>query len=637
MKSHNTSRRNFLRGIAVAGASVAGASFLGACSPRNRAEDVSQSSDSESSSTSDRVPGYCGPGDWLGEPPQIDDSQISETIDADMVIVGNGHAGVGAAFSAVDEGMTVSVIEEQPWSAYVNDTGDGTNMAGWYGEDIGHVNSQFLINRGFGPYNTGDITEEFCKRAAGRVNPDIIRTFVQNSGAMFDRYKAIYDSFADERKQNDSAVYMTKPIDGQPDGTYDMSNMFDYPLCNTQKCHDDVSYPVEASGYKTWPCNAQFYGHQGNNIEFVHKYIVEYAQQHGATYYFEHTAKVLTQNENGDVTGVIAQDTDGNYKKFTAKKGVLLAAGDFIGNPQMCWALLNEGMEWGERSGSTEDDWVQTGFRTGDGQKMGCWAGGMIEPSPRGWMALGGGAAGPWGSAPLLQLNANGERYYNEAAICQSHSINLRQPEGIMSWVTDANWQQTIGQAPLDHGAPNFGMDDFWTDLVNDMNNCKPGPDPNSVVGANLAERKMMQGQVYCANTLSDLADYLGYEGDAKQNFLQSIQHYNDLCNSADGDTDYGKDKKYMVPIDTPPFYGGVSNAPNSHKDAPMMVTLSGLITDKNQNVLDHDWQPIKGLYAAGNCLGGRYGMGYTTPFAGNSIGMAITHGYTAAKIIAQQ
>lgn len=43
----------------------------------------------------------------------------------------------------------------------------------------------------------------------------------------------------------------------------------------------------------------------------------------------------------------------------------------------------------------------------------------------------------------------------------------------------------------------------------------------------------------------------------------------------------------------------------------------------------------IKGLYAAGNCLGQRYGVGYSTPSAGNSIGMAMTHGRVAGKIMA--
>ena len=235
---------------------------------------------------------------------------------------------------------------------------------------------------------------------------------------------------------------------------------------------------------------------------------------------------MLTQNENGDVTGLIAQGKDG-YIQLNAAKGVVLAAGDFIGDPAMCWALLNEGMEWGERSGATADDWTQTGFRVGAAHKMGCWAGGMIEPSPRGWMGLGGGA-----------------------------------------------------------------------------------------------------------NTLEELATLLGYEGDAAAEFLKSIEHYNELCKSSNGDTDFGKDAAYMIPIETPPFYGGKGQL--SHSSSPMMVTLSGLVTDETQNVLTTDWKPIKGLYAAGNCLGGRYGFGYSTPMAGNSVGMAMTHGWLAGQTAAK-
>ena len=61
----------------------------------------------------------------------------------------------------------------------------------------------------------------------------------------------------------------------------------------------------------------------------------------------------------------------------------------------------------------------------------------------------------------------------------------------------------------------------------------------------------------------------------------------------------------------------------------------NGVITDETQNVLNKDWEPIEGLYVAGNCLGGRYGFGYSTPFAGNSVGMAMTHGWTAGHQVA--
>jgi predicted oxidoreductase len=61
-------------------------------------------------------------------------------------------------------------------------------------------------------------------------------------------------------------------------------------------------------------------------------------------------------------------------------------------------------------------------------------------------------------------------------------------------------------------------------------------------------------------------------------------------------------------------------------------ATMSGLMSDDKLRVLNRDGKPIKGLFACGNTLGGRYGLGYSTPFAGNSIGMALTHGWLAGK-----
>ena len=40
---------------------------------------------------------------------------------------------------------------------------------------------------------------------------------------------------------------------------------------------------------------------------------------------------------------------------------------------------------------------------------------------------------------------------------------------------------------------------------------------------------------------------------------------------------------------------------------------------------------------SGGNTLGGRYGVGYCTPCAGNSIGMAQTHGYVLGKYLAKK
>ena len=62
-------------------------------------------------------------------------------------------------------------------------------------------------------------------------------------------------------------------------------------------------------------------------------------------------------------------------------------------------------------------------------------------------------------------------------------------------------------------------------------------------------------------------------------------------------------------------------------------VETAGVPCDRTLSVLKADRTgTIKGLYAAGNVLGERYGNGYATPSAGNSIGMAMTHGRVAGK-----
>ena len=91
-----------------------------------------------------------------------------------------------------------------------------------------------------------------------------------------------------------------------------------------------------------------------------------------------------------------------------------------------------------------------------------------------------------------------------------------------------------------------------------------------------------------------------------------------------------------MIPVDEGPFYG-IKGSVGSRSASPSIVTMSGLMTDKHLNVLNEEYEPIKGLYACGNSLCGRYGTGYSTPCAGNSIGMAGTHGRVAGLEVASQ
>lgn len=144
------------------------------------------------------------------------------------------------------------------------------------------------------------------------------------------------------------------------------------------------------------------------------------------------------------------------------------------------------------------------------------------------------------------------------------------------------------------------------------------------VAGTGSEGYKIRGCTTYYGDTLEELADNLGLAEDVKETFLAEVARYNELCESG-VDTDFGKDPVLLWPISTPPYYASV--VMDAHDFRLGLVELGGLVTDGNQQVLGADSDPIPGLYACGNCCGGRFALSYQTPIAGISIGWADTMG----------
>ena len=66
------------------------------------------------------------------------------------------------------------------------------------------------------------------------------------------------------------------------------------------------------------------------------------------------------------------------------------------------------------------------------------------------------------------------------------------------------------------------------------------------------------------------------------------------------------------------------------------MVTMGGIITDGEQNALDANYEPIPGLYMAGNDCGRRFGTEYVTPIPGCSLAFALVLGRECGKSVAK-
>ena len=145
-----------------------------------------------------------------------------------------------------------------------------------------------------------------------------------------------------------------------------------------------------------------------------------------------------------------------------------------------------------------------------------------------------------------------------------------------------------------------------------------------------------MGGNVYCANTIEELLDYMDcYKEKTRKKALAEIARYNEMCEKGI-DEDFGKDRRIMkvTAIKEPPFYCTLTKNSVTSINAGM-VTTTGLDTDADGHVLNADFKPIKGLYAAGNSAGGRYITVYQSPLSGISIGMAVTEGYMLGERMA--
>ena len=131
---------------------------------------------------------------------------------------------------------------------------------------------------------------------------------------------------------------------------------------------------------------------------------------------------------------------------------------------------------------------------------------------------------------------------------------------------------------------------------------------------------------VYAADTLEELAEIVGYTGEAKTNFLAEVERYNELCHNG-LDEDFGKMSKRMFPVENPPYYAC------KFGNAGMLVMFGGLECNHDLQVTaDCTNDPIPGLYVAGNTMGRRLQVDYPVVVAGISLATALSFGRLAGK-----
>lgn len=573
MKSFD--RRSFLKGAAVLSAGAA-ATGLAACSP----------SGGSSADTASAAAGMTDDIKYSFEiPPEpIDESEITETIEADIIIIGAGVSGLVCGAAASEEGADVRLFaaSSQPVSRGGSNHGIGTKAQERYGIDYTKENCV--------PFFKSQMA-----RGSYRMDQKKWWRFVNNSTEAMNWLIDIMEG----------AGFETTIEVGyeDPDGTFSYK----------PSSHGWIGDEVKRAGLE---------GQQLVTAQ-MEKMILDAGNQID----YDTIAQYLIREDDnkGRVSGVIAKDKDGNYKKYVGRKAVVMATGDFSGNPEM----MDKYCKWATPliDPNYEVDYNACfkfgGLFPGDGQKMGLWVGAAWQRCvPNAPMIMSPTAVELPSSIGTqnftgINLNKRGERYMNEdTTACYSVMTVMNQPDMTAYYL----WEEDY-----------YKFYDAWRygGTTIDEDN---GPDAMTQE-ERLQEWKdgVESGKYQRADTIEELLNAMG-DIDV-ENALKTIERYNGFVEKG-VDEDFFKDPSYFAPLKKGPFYGQKFTV----SPADFLCVLGGLRTNEFLQVCEEDDTPIEGLYNIGAMVGDAFSNMYNFGVEGHNLGMNCDcFGYLLGKDLAKQ
>lgn len=550
-------RRSFIVGGIAAGAAALSAGALAGCGGTPRSAEGAASSEA-------------GQADWKTPPEPIDLASVAETIEADIVVVGAGTAGIPAALTAVEDGAQTVLLEKGE-----------THFAApnWFGG----VNSRYQQALGI-ELDRAEIVGDLMRYAGHRADQRLINLWFDHSGEAIDWY-------GDELEESGTLEFAVETDVKDTGGKY-LSPVISH-------------VPVEKP-YKEMQQNKM-----GTRLSAP--VLLDKAVSLGVDVRYL-TPAVQLVCEDGRVSGVIAQNQDGAHLLFKARKGVVLATGGYSSN-RFLMEQLNPNQTLNRMPDAKDEG--------GDGFKLGVWAGG--DWGRNAWVMTSdrdveGGGWTP-GSQPWLRVNAFGERFCNEDAPYDFGGNAGAMTPGNHWWnIFDANYWDAMTAyhtTICSRMVPQPGA--VCTTLV---------PTDAAMFDEMYIKPQLEKGNMVQADTLEELAEKMAEKSPAitPEALTATVERYNELC--AKGvDEDFGKMGSRMVGVAKPPFY-----AMHMIVGANGLAALDGLRVNTNLEVIDPDGTAIKGLYAVGNDQGGFYGMSYPWYYGGLHAGKNLTFARLAVK-----
>ena len=571
-------RKSFIQGASIIGA---GAAAAGIINPTCTLASEKVAADSSAQETASSNPA------WLGEEPAITDADVSETLEADVVVVGLSNAGTTAVRAAVEQGARVIVIEKS----------EELRTAG---SQISLFNGHLLQELGREEVDTDEVVKQLQTECGHRNKASIMQRFATEVGDVFDWIlEADPDAFVTDTcfptLSDDEALHALIPErwpEPDPDWDYHNDTIPTFPGTFTIKSLDTLM-----------------------RLNF------EKAQAEGDVQaLFGHFAEKLIM-KNGRCVGVYVRDAaDGTYLRINAARGVVLATGDYSSNPEMLKAFLPALVENNYKMLWLKTDVEGNPTNTGDGHRMAAWAGAKIQDYHCPSMHHMGGGAGPDGRGVMgingyLNLNLRGKRFMNEDVPGQQVENQLElQPKKTSYQFFDSKWPEQCSKFPAAHGVVCYFSEEDKTSYINHRSLAD-------------IEAAVADGRAIRADTIDDLLAKI--EGMDIEVAKESIERYNELCHNG-VDEDFHKMARRLFPLENPPFY--------AVKFEPCLVVTvhGGPSSDENCHTFTKDGDIIPGLYVAGNTMGDRFALQKPISVCGLSVGLSLFYGTIAGRNAAQ-
>ena len=487
---------------------------------------------------------------------EVDKNFSQEVVEktVDVVVVGGGATGMGAAVSSAQSGAESVIVLEKAASI-----GGNAIVSGGYFEYIGAPDE-------LRPDNTDGYKQVIENILALEPKDESHAEMKKELKNEYDAYLASGSTKTFDSKYLTALDYLQLEEYSTPEDMYGFATLL-YDTANWltemgmtwKPLTGIVGYP-----YPRWTSPAQGYEGQGYFTLFEetiekNKYPVEIMTE---------TLGEELIVEDGKVVGVVARDNKGTEYRIKANKGVVLATGGFSANMEMVKKYNTMWEDIDSVVGTTN-----VGTMTGDGIVMAEKAGAQLAMM----------------DDIMLFQNADPFTYTTENVVGDDGDALFVNKEG-KRFVNETMDRYTLSGAILE-------QPDKMHYIISDNGNSKI-KDGKTFNGF-YVEEMLANGQLYRADTLEDLAKQMGIDPEV---FVATINKYNEAATSFNDEEFERVSFSKNSPIDEAPYYA-LPRVVARH------ITGGGLVRDDQYRVLNEKNEPIEGLYAGGEVTAGMSGI----------------------------